>query len=739
SLTISENEWYNKNEVVNSVMGDKSGILWLGTNSGLYKIDRKKYQFKKYAANHVSARLTDNYVRSLFIDKQDNLWVGFRGSAVNKLHFDYSTKKYDLTTYPALMSDGIRTYGYIINVIHCLRNGAMLFGGSTGLYLLDKKNACLIPYLPRHIPNTVLEIWTLYEDRKGNLWLGTRLGGLYILKASTKKLYQYIPIKGDDSALNDNCVWTIVEDSRGTIWLGTNDGLSEVLNPEAVEHLKFRKFPFKDKQAEHVWNIVEDEQGKLFVGTTGEGLFEIAADRRSGKRHERFPVNIIASMGFDSIGNLWVGSIDGLYKYNPVTGNTVFFSEDDGLAANDFNFKALIKTSKGEFLFGSKMGIIGFHPDKVVPKDVRSAPVRITSLRIAGADSSAALYGRSLLQLTRQQNFINIGFAVLDFTKPLRHKYRYRLEGFDDKWNYRDNSQPWATYTNLSPGNYRFIVEGSGDGLAWNDRPAVLGFYIQPAIWQRPLVQFLAVLVLLSGIGWAVYYKTRSVVRKERERNKIEKQIAELELKALQAQMNPHFIFNALNSIQKFVVHSNELAANDYLTRFARLMRFFLESSKNRYVTLEAELEQLDLYLSLEKLRFDDKFEYELRVDPEIMKGEILIPSMLVQPFAENAINHGLVHKTLKGKLTIHFTQPIASLLKCTIDDDGVGRETAKKIQARRNKGHISRGMQLIEERVKTYNFIEDKEIQILITDKQLPLTGTKVEIIIPVTFTGKT
>lgn len=739
SVVISENEWYSKDEVINCMAEDRSGIIWLGTNSGLYKIDRGKYRFKKYAANHVSARLTGNYVRAILFDDDNNLWTGFRGNAINKLRYNEVTGQYTQNSYVLATPDGRKQPKYIINTLCQLRDGTILAGGELGVSYFDKSASAFLMYTQGVISDSLNEVWSLYEDRKGNIWIGTRIRGLYIYNPAAKKLVQYKYIPGKKSSISDSSVWNIVEDSNGDIWLGTDYGLYRVINTDDVNNLSFEKFGFDNNPPVHVWNIVEAKDGKLFIGTIGEGLHEISADRKHTKKHASFPAGIIAAMAFDDTGNLWVGSVNGLYKYNVITEKHTYFSEDDGLISNDFNFKAFAKSPSGEFLFGGKMGIIGFYPALVLPKDMHSVPVGITSLRIAGYDSSAAIYNRSVIQLTRRQNFLNIGFAVLDFTKPLRHRYRYMLKGFEHKWNYRDNTQPWATYTNLPPGDYSFVVQGSGDGIQWSDRQAVLNFYIKPALWQRPVVQVLLLVFILSAIGWAVYYKTRSVVRKEREHNKIEKQIAGLELKALQAQMNPHFIFNALNSIQQFVIHNNELAANDYLTRFARLMRLFLESSKNRYITLETEIEQLGLYLSLEKLRFEDKFDYTIQLDPRLSKTDVLIPSMLVQPFAENAINHGLVHKTSKGRLHIKFDLVDNGMLKCTIDDDGVGRHEAKRIEEQKNKKHVSRGMQLIEERVKTYNFIEDIDIQIHITDKQPPQSGTKVEISIPVALSVKT
>jgi len=733
-IAISEIDWYNRNEVINSMIEDKSGIIWLGTNSGLYKIDRNKYQFRKIAAAPLNARITDNYVRSVLFDDQDNLWVGFRGNAVNKLSGDNR-----LSTYSLLDRNGYVKDKYIVNTMCQLSNRKILFGTAQGVFIGNDKTNMLIPFAPGVMPDTLVEIWSLYQDKRDNIWIGTRIKGLYVFNTLSNKLVQYKYLPGKVGSPSDSSVWNIFEDFKGTIWLGTDYGLCSVTNPEDINSLNFEKFDFGNNPPIHVWNIAESNDGKLFIGTIGEGLHEISADRTQTKQHLDFPANIIALMAFDTAGYLWAGSINGLYKYNVSDGTYLYFSEDDGLASNDFNFKALAQSSTREMIFGGKMGIIGFNPDKVQPKNLQSVPVRITSLRIAGYDSSAAIYNSSAIQLTRKQNFINIGFAVMDFTKPLRHKYRYMLNGFETKWNYRDHNQPWATYTNLPPGQYRFIVQGSGDGLHWSSIQDGLDFHIRPALWQRPWVQVLSLILLLSVIGRLVYLKTRSVVRKEREKSRIEKQIAELELRALQAQMNPHFIFNALNSIQQFVVHNNELAANDYLTRFARLMRLFLESSKNRYVTLETEIDQLGLYLSLEKLRFDDKFEYTIKADIGLSKSEIQIPSMLIQPFAENAINHGLVHKTQKGRLLIEFVLMNNNMLKCTIDDDGVGRREARRIEEQKNKKHVSRGMQLIEERVKTYNFIEDIDIRIHITDKEPPHIGTKVEIIIPLSPSVKT
>lgn len=191
---------------------------------------------------------------------------------------------------------------------------------------------------------------------------------------------------------------------------------------------------------------------------------------------------------------------------------------------------------------------------------------------------------------------------------------------------------------------------------------------------------------------------------------------AELELRALQMQMNPHFVFNALNSIQSYVMNQDTLTANLYLSKFSRLIRLFLDSSRSKFIPLAEEIKLLTLYIELEKIRFESKFEFEITVD-SMVNRYIEIPTMILQPFIENAINHGLRYKHQKGLLSIRFYKEVGYLI-CKIEDDGVGRRNAEKIQGKSSKGYKSQGLKITTERLMTYNKINEANIVFSIKDR---------------------
>lgn len=208
----------------------------------------------------------------------------------------------------------------------------------------------------------------------------------------------------------------------------------------------------------------------------------------------------------------------------------------------------------------------------------------------------------------------------------------------------------------------------------------------------------------------------KALIKAHEEADIANKSKAELELRALQMQMNPHFVFNALNSIQSYVMNHDTLTANNYLSKFAHLIRLFLDSSRSKFISLGEEIRLLTLYIELEKLRFDEKFDFEILLDGNVSKY-FEIPTMILQPFIENAINHGLRYKKEKGLLSIKFYLE-ANYVICKIEDNGVGRKNVGQIQSRSSKGYKSQGLKITAERLLTYNRINDANIIFSITDK---------------------
>lgn len=206
------------------------------------------------------------------------------------------------------------------------------------------------------------------------------------------------------------------------------------------------------------------------------------------------------------------------------------------------------------------------------------------------------------------------------------------------------------------------------------------------------------------------------------------------ELQALRAQMNPHFMFNTLSSIQNFINSKNSDEAVKYLSKFAKLMRSIMENSKKSRVNLKEELEALELYMQLEQLRLEYKFDYEIIIDKNVDPTHDEIPPLLIQPYVENAIWHGITHKEGKGKITIHIANRNHTL-QCTINDNGVGRAASEKINRQKNK-HKSYGMSITKERLEILNTMQKSQLSVEIADilnDEKQVTGTSVKIFIPI------
>jgi len=202
-----------------------------------------------------------------------------------------------------------------------------------------------------------------------------------------------------------------------------------------------------------------------------------------------------------------------------------------------------------------------------------------------------------------------------------------------------------------------------------------------------------------------------------------------LALKSLRSQMNPHFIFNALNSVNTFIATSDERAANKYLTDFSLLMRAVLENSEEDFIPLEKEIELLSLYVQLEHFRFQDKFEYSIQVAPEIDVKQYMIPPMLLQPYVENAVWHGLRYKSEKGLLSIYFEKIANDTIEIVISDNGIGREKSKALKTLNQKKQKSQGMSNIKKRINILNRMYKDKVDVFVSDLTDNEEGTKVKL----------
>jgi len=258
-----------------------------------------------------------------------------------------------------------------------------------------------------------------------------------------------------------------------------------------------------------------------------------------------------------------------------------------------------------------------------------------------------------------------------------------------------------------------------------NESRYKLAFENQELIEKNNKIQkwIIGSLILIALLLLFTAYTQRKNVQQQKFANNL------LALKSLRTQMNPHFIFNALNSVNSFIASNDERAANKYLSEFSQLMRSVLENSEEDFIPLSKEIELLELYVKLEHFRFKDKFDYEVTVDESINVDDFVIPPMLLQPYVENAVWHGLRYKEDKGMLKIHFQQKDKETVSITIEDDGIGRKKSKELKTENQKKQKSKGMGNIQKRISILNEMYKDKVDVIVEDAFENEAGTLVRL----------
>ena len=461
----------------------------------------------------------------------------------------------------------------------------------------------------------------------------------------------------------------------------------------------------------NVKSLTVDDYNILWVATDHDGIFGFRNDSIYSIPDSK---NLIANdLFFDKQGFLWAATDSGIRQYKIDPDNYKeqqlirIYNTNDGILSNEIN---AIFVNEDYIYAGTSKGLSKI--DKTGKYGDDSPPVlRIQNVRINGKSEKIA----NKYALNHEQNLLEIDFVALSYKSLGAIEYRYQLEGIDQEWQTTKNTT--LRYPSLPPGKYTFRLKAKDIENRGSELLEPIVFQISRPVWERAWFRLLA-LALIAAVIWLIYKSSINVIKRdEAEKTRIATDMAELELKALQAQMNPHFIFNALTSIRFYIQNNQPDEAGDYLARFAKLMRLFLESSKNNMASIEDEIRLISLYVEMEQLRFEKQFDFKLTVDKAINGYTMKIPTLLLQPFVENSINHGLFHKDEKGLLKIDFKLEKEEVVVCTIEDNGIGREAAGAIPKRSTKGHKSRGMQIVGERLEVLKLKDGLDVQIEIVD----------------------
>ncbi len=513
---------------------------------------------------------------------------------------------------------------------------------------------------------------------------------------------------------------SIYRDSSGTVWLGSITGLYSYKDSLIYWGNKNPKLKTRI-------NDIKPFKNKLLLATNGSGLFVfdpatndlIIIDKTHSNINSDF-VNVI----FVDTPYIWIGTNKGLAKIliNFGKGNFNFsiekFSKSDGLYSEEI--KEILKKDN-YFYLGTSKGLVSFQPEKL-KKNPASPKLTIEKLLINGKEFPIS----NIIKLKPSQNNITIYFKGLSFRAQGEVFYKYRLIGLEENWTL--TTQRYVRYPNLPTGTYTFEIYSSADGQIWNKTPKKIIFEIPKPFTHTIYFALLIILSITGIIYFVIWIRYRNISKQLEYR----KRLILAEQKALRSQMNPHFIFNALNSIRRYILDNDELKADYYLTSFATLMRKVLDNSKKDLIPLTEEIDTLKLYIELEKMRLENGFDFKLYIDEKINPEEIFIPPMLIQPLLENSIWHGLAPKKDKGLLILSF-EKYKNLLKITVQDNGIGRDKATEISQKR-KGHKSTGLSNIRDRIRYLSILTRSRLKMHIEDlydNNHQPTGTKITLLI--------
>jgi ligand-binding sensor domain-containing protein len=452
----------------------------------------------------------------------------------------------------------------------------------------------------------------------------------------------------------------------------------------------------------------------------------------------------VYSMLADNRGNIWFqGSSGFISQLNLKTGVITSLSEKDGFQKLPVYPKySCQKDDGGDLYFGGYDGIDRIKPANYV---FTEASVYLKSLQIKefSLPHSTSVNTVEELSLKYFQNRISIETGTIDYYSKGKSHVRYKLEGRDKDWQYAPANYT-IRYEELPPEKYTLQLQAGNAGNEFTGPIRTLIINISPAFWNtwwfRIAAIFCLVISIYSLIRWRMkqkYLRQLEISEKERQLAEIKQKATELEMQALRAQMNPHFIFNSLNSINRFILQNNREQASEFLTKFSKLVRMILQNSQASSITLDSELESLGLYLNLEALRFNYHFDYKISVPKDMDISAIQVPPLILQPYVENAIWHGLMHKEEKGQLDINVSEEDDHVY-FKVTDNGIGRKRASELSSKSATKHKSMGLKITAHRIAMMQNSNGLESPVKINDLVNPdgtAVGTEVIIKMPVIY----
>jgi ligand-binding sensor domain-containing protein len=744
---------------VNAIFEDDHRVVWLGTTgAGLLRYDAETGEFQSFpASNNEHGIQFNNEIECLFQDREGSIWLGTdKGISI------FNPYQRFIRMIAADQPDGNAVSRKAINSMIETRSGNILIGTwGNGLWTTDRdgRGAKGI-FFPG--PNEGNLIWSMVRAADGKIWAGCQHGVLHIgdpegegwvnswpdaMQGSTIRCMQkdsrgnllfglhngrvtvwdsregvFYPDTRDTDRKELTPVHSLFIDRKGDCWVSTENGLKKF---DPVAH-RYTGVYFPEDSAGFCLGVDEWDDSLLMVGLVNHGL------KLFNRRTRHFSVAgipddltgaTVHAIRVDRGKNVWVTLDNQLCQFRPFRGPLVSYNLRPIAFNSAFESTGFYSMADGSWMTATQTELLNFFPDRLnwLAKD-ELAPM-ITGVRLFGkpVSSDSTKWKEGVIDLTYKQNFVTIEFSVFRFM-PVRETHLfYRIPEISKNWTLADASNT-ASYSDLPPGQYNFEIRAE-DGVA-ESKVESLRISIAPPFWQTWWFRAVVVILLVG----AVYLYIRRRIAAVRTQESLKQQIAEAETMALRAQMNPHFIFNCINSIDAMIQSNDKYHATMYLNKFARLIRDVLDSSRQKTVPISRDLETLRLYIELEQFRHDDNFCYEIHADPAVLEEDYRVPPLVIQPYVENSILHGIRHRKDKaGKLSISIAVQEGQLLY-HIEDNGIGRQSAL-LRPEGREGRHSYGLQLSNDRVRLFNGENKASVDITYLEKDGEPTGTRVRV----------
>lgn len=705
---------YNENNSnhIRCILKDFEGNLWLGTHTGLFRYRDNAFSTFKEAG------IGNAMVFQIFRDKKNELWICSDHGV-----FRYSQGFFTLLSTKDGLPDNFCDAGLEDE------DGTIWLCTNKGLAWY--KNGSLKNFTEQQGLKITAPLSVIYKDKQKTIWVGGKNGIAAFRKTNGvyNPTYYILP-----ELTQEYGVTAFVEDNHGSLWLGSSsNGIYKFENEKFVQ-----KNSALNIKPSSFFTLLSDKYNTLY-GATLNGLWIYDQSNNTQKiisEKEGLNSELLYSIKFtDNENGIWIGTNQGINKMDLTkyraskTIDITSYGKAEGFSGVECNSYGIWEDRDSTMWFGTVSGIIKYQPN-AFKRNTEESRTYITSITLQNIDTTL----KNGILLPYDYNNLGFYYRGISLTNPDRVRYIKMLEGLDTKWS-EPSAEDYSKYGNLAPGKYTFKIKSCNSEGVWNKEAVAFSFEIKTPFFKTWWFIITMIVLIIALVMTVFRIRIQNIRKKQKEEFDRKVEISKIELKALRAQMNPHFVFNSLNSIQHYILNSKSSEAAKYLNKFAKLIRTILSNSEKAMVTVNEDVESLNLYLELESMRFDGKFDYSINVDKSVDGDYDEIPPMLMQPYIENAILHGLNPKESKGHLKIDIFIK-NNYIVCRISDDGIGRVKSSEIK-RTSPGnaHKSLGMKITSERVRILNDINKSDLSVSVTDLRDASgnsTGTMVELYIP-------